>query len=252
MGYIEAAANYNVDVALQCQCGHGYLAHRTLCQKDHAAGKACSDPAGHCRDFVRVDKDGKPMRPRRCPCKAWSGHENFDYFCCIEADNTIPEGWLERVQTYDPKAQPIVGLIYFGKNSEDQRPIPGYFIKKGPRKGDFERLTNAELRQMGLGLGSDPANRGFHKVDVTGMGATAIHRDVFLNWPHDQLPWYQNVHVPPGGFMGQDVRFCKTAAAQGLPIQVDTYDCAGHIGPWTSTLDTFTRSQQFVSDREAA
>ncbi len=234
MPYVEVAETFLVDNALLCKCGHVYTSHRI---KNYEK----------CRGFVE-DKG----KVRFCDCKQLDFVEDFDYLVFTEHDNVLPDGWLDLVESYNPKTQPIVALPYFGKTADDQRPIPGYLRKHGKRHidGMFERLTEDELKEMGIGRDADPRKKGVYSVDVVGMGATAIHRDVLLNWPRKRLPWFQTKHVAPSGFMGQDVLFCREAKKQGYDILLDTRLVAKHIGTWQSDEVTYGNSMRWQRDQK--
>ncbi len=234
MPYVEVAETFLVDNALLCKCGHVYTSHRI---KNYE----------QCRGFV--EKDGKIQF---CACKQVDFVEDFDYLVFTEHDNVLPDGWLDLIEGYDRKTVAVAALPYFGKAADDQRPIPGMLRKNGKRHldGMFERLTEEELAVMGIGRDADPTKRGLHSVDVVGMGATAIRRDVLVNWPRKRLPWFQTKHVAPSGFMGQDVLFCREAKRQGYDILLDTRLVAGHMGTWVSNDISFGNSMRWQREQK--
>ena len=96
------------------------------------------------------------------------------------------------------------------------------------------------------------ANPGYHPVDVVGMGATAIRRDVLENWERPKMPWFQNRNAPgTNGMVGQDVLFCMEAKRQGHPVHVDSALFAEHIGPWRSSIKNFIGSHWWQEQLKA-
>lgn len=158
--------------------------------------------------------------------------DQWDYFLSIEHDMVMPADLMERLQDYNPKEHPIVGILYFGRVQEDQRPVAGYL-------NEFRRLNAQELDSM-------LREPGLYPVDWVPMGCTAIHRSVFENW-EKRTPWFRQ-HETPKGVMGHDVDFCTRAKKQGFPIHLDTKISAGHLGTWKSTLVTHMATRKFNTE----
>lgn len=155
----------------------------------------------------------------------------WDYLLIIEQDMVMPPGILERIATLDPETHPIVGCLYFGRVQEDQRPVTGFM-----RENILNRLSYEEVCKM---LPERGGVAGFHKVDVVGMGATAIHRSVLEKWPWTQSHPFFRTEYDDLGFLGHDIWFCTEAAKLGYPVYVDSSMIAEHIGEWRSNKTTY-------------
>lgn len=157
--------------------------------------------------------------------------DDWDYLFSIEQDNTMPPGILERIGELDPATHPIVGFLYFGKVSEDQRPIPGHMIDHRLKRLDYDEVCTMLPQRGGVA--------GLHRVDTVGMGATAIHRSVLESWPWTpRHPWFRTDY-DDYGVLGHDLWFCIEAAKLGYPIHTDSSSIPGHLGEWKSTADTY-------------
>lgn len=160
---------------------------------------------------------------------------DWDYLLMVEDDQILPENWLRRVARY---TEPIVGCLVYGRSQVDMRSMCGRMVNNR-----FQRLDDEELEHL-------RDHPGLHRVDVVGMGATAIRRDILVNWREDLMPWYQmrDFWIPEGKTLdavGHDVWFCNAAMEQGHEVYVDSACVAGHIGTWISNDRTFWANKQW-------
>jgi predicted O-methyltransferase YrrM len=169
---------------------------------------------------------------------------NWDYLFNIEQDMVMPDGLMDRLARLDPETHPIVSCLYFGRVQEDQRPVCGFM-----RDGIFNRLSYEEVCPM---LPERGGVAGFHRVDVVGMGATAIHRSVFENWGFTpRRPWFRTDYDDLGP-LGHDVYFCTEAAKLGYPIHVDSSMIADHLGEWRSNNVTYLATTEHAHSVQTA
>lgn len=161
----------------------------------------------------------------------------FDYILFIEHDNTMPEGLLDKVGSLDPDTHKIVGFPYFGRSSDDQRPIPGEWNDKG----DWDRLSYERIKHM-------MENPGFHEVGSVGMGCTAIHRTVFERWPNERKKAWFHPNVEAELYIGHDVNFCYEAKKFGVvdKVWLNTELEAGHVGVWKSSYKSYAASREYA------
>lgn len=171
---------------------------------------------------------------------------NWKYLCFYEHDMVPPKFWLERVKQYDPSKHHIVGNMYFRRNKDDMRPIPGRW--SDPSKRAYRALQYEEVEYM-------LSHPGFHPVDCCGLGATAISREVLENWDPEMIPWFHTPIGPdakenPALCESHDVYFMRNAQAQGFNVLVDSACISDHYGWFPYGLHIYRQGWYNTKRRE--
>ena len=159
----------------------------------------------------------------------------WKYLCFYEHDMVPSPNWIERVKRYDPEEHHIVGTMYFRRNKDDMRPIPGRWTT--PERTAYRALQYDEVEYM-------ISRPGFHPVDCCGLGATAISRKVLENWDPEMIPWFHTPIGPdakenPALCESHDVYFMRNAQTQGFTILLDSAVLADHYGWFPYALYTY-------------
>jgi hypothetical protein len=78
---------------------------------------------------------------------------------------------------------------------------------------------------------TEPGATHLEAVASTGFGCMLIDLDVFRQLP---APWFQMGWVSGGGYLGEDVYFCRKVREAGLRILIDhgLSQEIGHVGEW--------------------
>lgn len=141
---------------------------------------------------------------------------NCEWFLSVDTDIILPACVVGRL--ISRKKQLIGALIYVNANP----PFPQIYHKIADFGfGGFGTMLVHEKFEPGELI----------EADGTGAGCLLIHRDVFEAIP-EQIPfrWFQ--HEQHGADMfGEDIIFCRRAAAAGFQLYIDTAVHAGHIKP---------------------
>ena len=157
------------------------------------------------------------------------------YLVFYEHDMVPSENWIARVRQYDPDEHHIVGTMYFRRNKDDMRPIPGRWTT--PERTSYRALQYDEVEYM-------ISRPGFHPVDCCGLGATAISRKVLENWDPEMVPWFHTPIGPdakknPALCESHDVYFLRNAQTQGFNIFIDSAVLCDHYGWFPYALHTY-------------
>ena len=159
----------------------------------------------------------------------------WNYLCFYEHDMVPSPNWISRVKQYDPEEHHIVGTMYFRRNKDDMRPIPGRWTDE--TKKSYRALQYDEVEYM-------ISRPGFHPVDCCGLGATAISRKVLENWDPELIPWFHTPIGPdakenPALCESHDVYFLRNAQKQGFRVLLDSAVLADHYGWFPYALHTY-------------
>ena len=158
----------------------------------------------------------------------------WDYLAFYEHDMQPTPNWLQRVKQYDPTQHHLVGTMYFRRNKDDMRPIPGRW--GGPDKKTYRALSYEDTEFM-------LSHPGFHQIDACGLGATAISRWMLERWDKKLIPWFHTPIGPdpenPALCESHDVYFCRNAQNQGFNILLDSAVLSDHFGWHPYNLHTY-------------
>lgn len=84
-------------------------------------------------------------------------------------------------------------------------------------------------------------SKGLEEVAAIGFGCVLMRQDAVNGFPHPkEQPWFMRQYTGNGGWLGEDVYFCKMLTERGVKIYVDhdlSKACA-HIGTHDYTIDT--------------
>jgi hypothetical protein len=161
-----------------------------------------------------------------------------DYLLTLEQDHRFPRNLLARVANYE---DPIVGALYYTRH-EPHQPVPGVPYPEDWNRpevwaGDWSGIRATPLwpslerdwRQEG----------GLNRVLFTGLGCTAIRRDVLEDWPKDR-PYFADDWWPElGVHRSCDVRFCHEAAKLGHFTYLDCGLVLPHMTVREVTAETY-------------
>jgi hypothetical protein len=136
--------------------------------------------------------------------------EGCTHVLFIDSDMTFPQDMVERLMAHD---KDIVAT-----NCARRRMPTGPTAQKTLPDGSRELIYTM------------PESTGLEEVESIGMGVMLIKRNVFesLTEPWFETPW----RTDKRGYIGEDVFFCRKAAAAGFKIYID-HDVSkeiGHIG----------------------
>ena len=136
--------------------------------------------------------------------------EGCTHVLFIDSDMTFPQDMVQRLLAHD---KDIVAT-----NCARRRMPTGPTAQKTLPDGSRELIYTM------------PDSTGLEEVESIGMGVMLIKRKVFesLSEPWFETPW----RTDKRGYIGEDVFFCRKAAAAGFKIYID-HDVSkeiGHIG----------------------
>ncbi len=136
--------------------------------------------------------------------------EGCSHVLFIDSDMTFPQDMVQRLLAHD---KDIVAT-----NCARRRMPTGPTAQKTLPDGSRELIYTM------------PESTGLEEVESIGMGVMLIKRKVFesLTEPWFETPW----RTDKRGYIGEDVFFCRKAAAAGFKIYID-HDVSkeiGHIG----------------------
>jgi hypothetical protein len=127
--------------------------------------------------------------------------QGADYVLWLDSDMRFPREAFFRLLSH---REDVVGINYA------KRGIPTDFvaIKRMGEPGE-----KCETRDDSTGL---------EEVEAMGMGCVLIRTAVLKRLPDPNLiPWFQNVHLGGGRWMGEDVHFFDLLRATGVKLYVD-------------------------------
>lgn len=136
----------------------------------------------------------------------------------LDSDMRFPRDALVRLLRHNVE---MVGINYA------KRGVPSGFvaIKKVGIPGEPLRTTDEST--------------GLEEVEALGFGCVLMKASALQGLPDpNEVPWFQNVHMGDGQWMGEDVHFCKLIREAGHKIYVDhdlSKECA-HIGQFEYLL----------------
>jgi len=130
--------------------------------------------------------------------------QNATHVLWIDSDMRFPRESLVHLLRRD---KAVVGINYA------KRGIPtDYVAIKTP---NVKCVTNDE-------------SEGLEEVTAIGFGMVLIRLDALRDMPDpNEVPWFQNIHLGGGDWMGEDVHFCELLRQSGQTIYVD-HDLSKH------------------------
>lgn len=139
--------------------------------------------------------------------------QGVDYILWLDSDMRFPREALFHLLQH---RKDVVGINYA------KRQVPTEFValkKVGAPRG--ERCITRET------------STGLEEVEALGFGCVLIRTSCLKDLPDPKdVPWFQNVHLGEGRWMGEDVWFCAMLRKAGVKIYVD-HDLSkvcGHVG----------------------
>lgn len=134
----------------------------------------------------------------------------------LDADMRVPRESLVHLLQHDV---PVVGINY----------------SKRARGHGFTALKKVGRGPAGEQLRTTDESTGLEEVEAIGFGCVLIRTSALKDLPDPrETPWFQNVYMGEGQWMGEDVHFCKLLREAGQKILVDhdlSKACA-HIGTY--------------------
>lgn len=146
--------------------------------------------------------------------------QGADYVLWIDADMRFPRDALVRLLKHKVA---MVGINY---------------AKRGVPSG-FVAIKKVGLGSQGVKLRTDDESTGLEEVEAVGFGLVLMKTTALRGMPDpNETPWFQNVHLGGGQFLGEDVHFCERFREIGNKIFVDhdlSKQCR-HIGSFEYEL----------------
>jgi hypothetical protein len=153
-----------------------------------------------------------------------------DWLLMLDDDQVYPKELLEHlIEAADPDTRPIMGV-----------PVWRY-------QADGSSSTTVKVTHNILDLHESNAfveytdelpDNAVVQVPAVGTGCMLVHRSVFermADWCEQQgygrrWCWFRhNVYLPADMAEGEDLYFCRLAAALGIPVYVTTFTTLGHV-----------------------
>lgn len=150
--------------------------------------------------------------------------------------------WLDSDMRF-PK-QALVHLLQAGCD------VVGINYSKRALGEGFTALKKVGVGDAGEKLETTPESTGLEEVEAVGFGMVLMRTSCLRNMPDPKVtPWFQNVYLGGGHWMGEDVHFCKLLRETGVRIFVD-HDlsklCA-HVGQMEYTIEHATLGREVAA-----
>lgn len=144
--------------------------------------------------------------------------QGYDYVLWLDSDMKFPRNALLRLLKH---REDVVGINYA------KRKIPTDWVA-------IKRLDNPPEK-----LQTTEESTGLEEVEAMGMGCVLVRTSCLAKMPDPKIvPWFQNVHLGNGRWMGEDVHFFDLLRQTGVKLYVDhdlSKEC-GHIGQFEYRL----------------
>ncbi len=157
-----------------------------------------------------------------------------EWLFMVDSDMVFPHNSVERLlESADPEVAPMVGGLCFAINKE--------FGQYPTLYRDIDGLPAVHF---------DIPAEGLMEVDATGAAFLLTHRSVFEeNEREGSHRWFHRVEVEgngrhPGGWLSEDISWCRWLRSRGVPIFVDVGLEVGHVKPMTIGRVTYAREQK--------
>lgn len=144
--------------------------------------------------------------------------DNATHILWVDSDMRFPKQALIHLLGHNKQ---VVGINYSKRRfNEGFTAIKELF---GPRCETTEKST------------------GLEEVAALGFGCLLMRVDALAEFPHPkEKPWFLREYQGDGGWLGEDVYFCKMLSERGVKMYVDhdlSKACA-HVGTHEYTIDT--------------
>ena len=94
---------------------------------------------------------------------------------------------------------------------------------------DPKYVAIKEVGKPGVRCATTAESEGLEEVEALGFGCLLLRLDALEGMPDpNEVPWFQNVYLGDGEWMGEDVHFCKLLREAGHKIYVD-HDLSKHV-----------------------
>lgn len=127
---------------------------------------------------------------------------------------------------------PKEALVHLLQRNVD---VVGINYSKRARREGFTALKKVGPVGVGEQLRTAEDSADLEEVEAIGFGLVLMKARALKNFPDPKsTPWFQNVYLGGGQWMGEDVHFCKLLREHGSRILVDhdlSKACA-HIGTY--------------------
>lgn len=169
----------------------------------------------------------------------------------LDADAAFEPDTLSRLMDQAHATErPIVGALAFGGANPDNMFPTVYSLEPPPDGG----------KGWGMDRITDYPRDALVKVGATGCHCVIVHRQVFVAMQAANArrenpsvyPWYAEgmVNSRTGAPIGEDVFFCLSAQALGIPVHVDTSIKVGHCKEVVLTEELFDQMRRVWAEKE--
>jgi hypothetical protein len=155
-----------------------------------------------------------------------------DWLLMLDDDQIYPNELLEYlIESADPVERPIVGVPVWRMMSEDSDPA---------KVRVTHNLLDLDDGNMFVEFKGDLPPNCVIQVPAVGTGCLLVHRSALVkmaewsaqNGQASRSCWFRHhVYFPADVAEGEDLFFCRLAAACGIPVFVTTFTTLEHVKP---------------------